>query len=150
MRVLRKSKSTSIIDDEKKVNPTTCDSAICCCKCIYRKSLYGTTKFGERIFYAYCCTNLAKNAGVVFVIKNHDKCTNFAAVRDIIERMNQEPEPEIPSVIMCTSGNFACFDFRRSVDDSSVCLATAYPDCPHRKYIRGSGKTEEERRGKDK
>ena len=126
----------TIVDDEKRITQTVCDEPICCCKCIHRKSLYGKTKFGERIFYAYCCTNLAKQSGVVLVIKDHEKCENFAAVRNIVGRLRKEPDPPISPTAICQIENFSCFDYSRTIDDCGICLATAYPDCPHRRWVR--------------
>ena len=143
MRTIKKSVTSKTIDDEKKVTPTICDVAICCCKCIYRKSLYGKTKFGERIFYAYCCTNLAKSAGVVLIIKDHDTCTNFAAVTHIAGLLKKEPEVIPPPVAICSIENYSCFDYGRTVDSCGICMATAYPDCPHRRYSRSSGRDRE-------
>ena len=147
MRKVFKARSRSVIDDESKKVPTSCSELICCCKCLHRKSLYGTTRFGEKIFYGYCCVVTAKHGGVVTVIRDHGSCKNYTCY--------YRPAPGIPVIIpdedrpkaICLSGNYSCVDYYLDVEDCGLCLAKKYIDCPNREYLatKESGKKEGER-----
>lgn len=77
-KVISDKNRLSVIDSSSKIDLDRCKELVCCCKCKYRKSLFGKTKGGDVAYYTQCCI-VNHKVGVVTVIHNHGKCENFAA-----------------------------------------------------------------------